>query len=102
MYVGVVVNIAVGAAVVFIVWGTVVSFRRRRRLMHATGPNFESFAGFYNSNPLRRGDDVNLTHIDDQGYRWDVSWLPGTQKWPRSASGGPMSRRTFIRTAEAD
>jgi len=78
--VGVVVDVAVSAAVVFIVFGTAVSLRRRRRLTHATGPNFESFAGFYHSNPQRRGDDVNLARLDDQGYRWDVSWLPGTQE----------------------
>ncbi len=72
--------VALGVIVAFIVWGSVVSVRRRLRLRHAPGPDYESFASFYDSNPLRRGDDVAIGHLDDQGFQWDVSWLPRTQE----------------------
>lgn len=94
----VVVLVLLGAAVVFIAWGSVFSVQRRLRMRRpSSGPDYESFAGFYRSNPLRRGDDVALGHVDDQGYRWELSWLPQTREVIALCSGW-ADERTHLRT----
>jgi hypothetical protein len=92
--------LVLGAVVAFIVWGSVVSIRRRLRLRHATGPDFESFASFYTSNPLRRGDDVAIGHLDDEGYRWDLAWLPRTQEVAAFCVGWSNERAHIHTSAE--
>ncbi len=92
--------LVLGAIVAFIVWGSVVSVRRRLRLRHAPGPDFESFASFYRSNPLRRGDDVAIGQLDDEGYRWDVSWLPRTQEVAAFCVGWSKERAHVHTSAE--
>jgi hypothetical protein len=67
------------AAVAFIVWGTTVSVRQRlQRPQPSPGPDYESFDSFYASDPTRRGDDVAIGQLEDDGYRWDLRWLPRT------------------------
>ena len=51
------------------------------------GQQFESFKAFYNDEPRRRGDDVQLTDVVDDQYRWSICWLSGTGEVAAFVSG---------------